>query len=291
MLKRWLVVMTIAVAMLGVEGCCFGGLPTSGPQPTPTPDPFGGSTPPIVQAPTAGPVVITIAPGFIPDPQTSGGTAGGPIAASGMSAECRGYIAAQPNVILNTTSPFANLRIIVNSNADTTLVVQRADGTFACNDDTEGLNPHVSGPLGLGQHRVWIGTYSSSQAGAAYTIGFTELMHVTSASLGQAMPIPNTGGVIAGGGIPQECGMAVPNYGSVTVGTSLVLGVHTPWSGPDGQGGTANLDTNWTQEMQPWVGQRTTVTALAGLDQSGCPGIRVAADNGQYFWRLRNTSL
>jgi hypothetical protein len=207
-----------------------------------------------------------------------------------MSADCRGYIAAQPNVLLNTSGQFANLRILVNSTADTTLVVQRADGVIVCNDDTEGLNPHVSGSFGPGQHRIWVGTYSAASAGAPFTIGFTELIHVTSASLGQAAPIP-TGVMPTAGGIPQECGMTVPNYGAVTIGTSVVLGIHTPWSGPDGQGGTANLDTNWTPEMQPWVGQRTTITALAGLDQSGCPGIRVAADNGQYFWRLRNASL
>lgn len=287
MLERWFALITMATAILVAQGCCFGGLPNSGPQPAPAP--FANPATPIQPAPISAPAIVTIAPGFLPDPQTSSGSAGGPVAASGMSPDCRGHIAAQPNVLLNATGPFTNLRIIVNSGTDTTLVVQRADGVIVCNDDTEGLNPHVSGPFGPGQHRVWVGTYSAAQAGAQYTIGFSELMHVTSASLGQAAPV--VAGIGAGAGIPQECGMTVPNYGTVTVGTSLVLGVHTPYSGPDGQGAIANADTNWTPEMQPWVGQRTTVTALAGLDQSGCPGIRVAADSGQYFWRLRNASL
>ncbi len=85
--------------------------------------------------------------------------------------------------------------------------------------------------------------------------------------------------------------MAAPVYGPLNVGSSVVLGMHTPWTGPDGQGGTVSMDTNWTAEMNPFVGQRTTVTQLGGLDTAGCPGIRVAADNGQYFWRLRNVTF
>lgn len=291
MLKRWFVLVTIALAM-GTAGCCFGGTTTTGTGPGTGPVPGTGTTG--TAPPTIGGGMVTIGPGFMPDPQTSTGSAGGPVAASGMSPDCRGYIAAQPNVILNATGQFMNLRIVVSSSADTTLVVQRADGSFACNDDSEGLNPIVSGMFGPGQHRIWVGTYSASQAGAQYTIGFTELMHVTSASLGGgggAMPgLPGVGAAL-GAMVPQECGMAVPVYGPVTVGSSVVLGMHTPWTGGDGQGGMVTADTNWAAEMQPWVGQRTTVTSLSGLDQAGCPGIRVAADNGQYFWRLRNVTF
>ncbi len=81
--------------------------------------------------------------------------------------------------------------------------------------------------------------------------------------------------------VPQYCGMSVASYGPITVGTSVTLGYHTPWSG----------DANWADEMGRWVGSRTVVTSLEGLDEVGCPVVRVAADGGQYYWRIRNMSL
>lgn len=295
MLERRFVLATlsaavIAVAMMGVSGCCFGGNPGGVPPFGGPATPVGGPTP--LGPPTVGAGLVTVGPGFLPDPQVSTGVAGGPIAASGMSADCRGYIAAQPSLLLNATGQFMNLRIVVSSAVDTTLVVQRADGSFACNDDAEGLNPHVAGVFGPGQHRIWVGTYSAAQAGASYTIGFTELAHVTSASLATGGVVyPGTGAVPQGALIPQACGMVMPTYGPIVVGSSVVLGMHTPWTGSNGQGGMVTEDTNWAPDMQPFVGQRTTVTALGGLDESGCSTIRVAADNGQYFWRVRNVSF
>lgn len=287
MLKRSV---AFALLALGLAGCCFGGTTTPG-----FPTPVGSTPPPVGTAPpVAGGGMVTIGPGFLPDPQTGAGTAGGPIAASTMSPECRGYIAAAPNHILNATGQFMNLRIVVSSTADTTLVVQRADGTFACNDDSDGLNPVVAGPFGPGQHRVWIGTYSASSAGTPYTVGFTELSSVTAASLGAGggMPVIPTGvGAAMGALVPQECGMAVPVYGPVAVGSSVVLGMHSPWTGGDGQGGVVTMDTNWAADMAQFVGQRTVVTQLSGLDTAGCPGVRVQADNGQFFWRIRNVTF
>lgn len=81
--------------------------------------------------------------------------------------------------------------------------------------------------------------------------------------------------------IPQYCGMAAPQYGPITIGTPVTLGYHTPWSG----------DANWADEMSRWVGSRTVVTSLEGVDEVGCPVVRVAADGGQYYWRIRNMSL
>jgi hypothetical protein len=144
----------------------------------------------------------------MPDPRVSSGLAGGPIAANTMSPDCRGHIPAQPSLIIDATAAFANLRILATSTADTTLVVQRADGTFLCNDDSEGLNPIVQGPFGPGQHRVWVGTWSPTGAGAPYTLGITEIAGVTAASLGAA------GGVAgAGGGAPVAGEVRTGNLG------------------------------------------------------------------------------
>jgi hypothetical protein len=83
--------------------------------------------------------------------------------------------------------------------------------------------------------------------------------------------------------IPTWCGMASggEQYGPVTIGAWVILGMHTPWNG----------DANWTPEMSRWVGQRAQVTQLGGVDSAGCPGVRVSADGGQYFWRIRDMRM
>lgn len=81
--------------------------------------------------------------------------------------------------------------------------------------------------------------------------------------------------------IPQYCSLSVAEYGPLQIGSAVTLGYHTPWQG----------DANWADEMARWVGMRTVITSFEGLDSSGCPVVRVAADGGQYYWRIRNMSL
>ena len=102
---------------------------------------------------------ITLSPGFTPDPHVVRGSSGGAVQASNLSPGCMGWIAQNPNHLLNATAPFANLRIIVGAGShDTTLVVQKPDGTYVCDDDTEGMNPIVQGPITTpGVHRIWVG--------------------------------------------------------------------------------------------------------------------------------------
>ena len=40
-----------------------------------------------------------------------------------------------------------------------------------------------------------------------------------------------------------------------------------------------------------FVGQRAMVTQLSGLDTSGCPGVRVNVDGGEFFWRIRDMRM
>lgn len=86
-----------------------------------------------------------------------------------------------------------------------------------------------------------------------------------------------------GGIVPRHCGMSAgyETYGPLTVGSVVVLGIHTPWAG----------DANWTPEMSPYVGRPARVTQLAGVDSAGCPGVRVDVDGGQYFWRIRDAQI
>lgn len=123
-----------------------------------------------------------VAPGFTPDPRTADGEAGGPFDASTRNAQCRGWIGAVSDHTLHVTQPFTNLRVVVASPQDTTLVIQLSNGTYMCNDDSEGLNPIVEGAFPAGIHRIYVGTYARN-ATAPYTIAVTELASTTAASL------------------------------------------------------------------------------------------------------------
>ncbi len=120
----------LSLVLLMASGCCFSGGTTDVPTPPVLDTPPVLGTTPAVPAPGAIGGTISLAPGFMPDPWMSTGAAGGPIAASTMNSDCRGYITAEPSAVLNATGAFTNLRILASSSADTTLVVQRADGTF-----------------------------------------------------------------------------------------------------------------------------------------------------------------
>lgn len=149
-----------AIVGLGLAGCCFGGASDAGAD-------------------------FSLAPGFSPDPASGTGNAGGLTDASTLSSECRGYIAATPNHLLTATAAFPSLRIAINGgNTDVTLVVQRPDGSYLCNDDFEGLNPLVEAPFAAGEHRIYIGTYSAESAGARYRIGISELSSTSPNSIG-----------------------------------------------------------------------------------------------------------
>lgn len=96
---------------------------------------------------------------------------------------------------------------------------------------------------------------------------------------------------LAGAGMPMGMGAAVPRwcgmsdgavtYGPIQPGSVVVLGRHSPWNG----------DTNWSSDMERFVGARARVTELAGIDTMGCPGIRVDVDGAQWFWRIRDVGF
>jgi TPR repeat protein len=83
--------------------------------------------------------------------------------------------------------------------------------------------------------------------------------------------------------VPRGCDFSrgSADYGPVTIGTAVTLGYHTAWRG----------DANWAEAMGRWVGARTVVTRLADVDEVGCPVVQVAADGGQYFWRIRDMTF
>mgnify|MGYP000365219960 CR=1 FL=1 len=101
--------------------------------------------------------------GFTPDPATVTIDAGGPIDVSTtLGGPCVGFIADAPDLRLfyeaGDTYP---LIFSVESEADTTLVINDPDGEWWCNDDAVGLDPEIFFDLPLsGQYDIWIGTFS-----------------------------------------------------------------------------------------------------------------------------------
>jgi hypothetical protein len=133
-----------------------------GPTPTTT---ASGAGPDFSLDPAYG--SIALVSGFTPDPHTQAIAAGGSIDASTIGQPgCVGFIAQAPDYRVNWTAGSGSLPLIfsVNSDADTTLVVNDAQGNWVCDDDggNEGLNPSISfaNPVS-GQYDVWVGTYSS----------------------------------------------------------------------------------------------------------------------------------
>lgn len=120
----------------------------------------------------------TLSAGFTPDPHTVSITAGGSIDASSSAAlsgaGCRGYIASAPDYRLNYTSGSWPLIFRVIADADTTLVINKPDGSWTCVDDVEGFNPVIrfDSPAS-GQYDIWVGTYGQEMASS--TLHITEL--------------------------------------------------------------------------------------------------------------------
>jgi hypothetical protein len=83
--------------------------------------------------------------------------------------------------------------------------------------------------------------------------------------------------------VPQACGMRDDTavYAPVVIGSEVVLGRHRPVQGQD----------NWTAEMERYLGRVARVTELVGVDDQGCPLIRVDLDQGEWYWRLRDVHL
>lgn len=154
------------------------------PTPAPAPAAEAAPAPAPAQPASAQAPTVTLRPGFMPDPHTVQGTAGGPVDASSLSAGCVGHVSSDPSHVLQAEGTFSRLRIMAHSGTDTTLVVQRPDGTYSCNDDGEGLDPLVeltNAPAGT--YRIWVGTWRPD-ASAPYTVGISEMSSVTPSRLG-----------------------------------------------------------------------------------------------------------
>jgi hypothetical protein len=105
--------------------------------------------------------------GFNNDPRVISLRAGGDIAASRAGSNCRGFITNAPDVRLHYDAGSLPLIISVDSDSDTTLVVNGPNGEFYCDDDggVNGTNPSIRlNDPDSGRYEIWVGTYSSGNS-------------------------------------------------------------------------------------------------------------------------------
>ena len=109
----------------------------------------------------------SVTPGFTPDPMNVNVTSGGSIDASnaGLPGGCNGFVTSQPDFRINLTANDDFLRVYATGGGDTTLIINRSNGSWICNDDSYGgTNPSIDlRNEGAGQIDVWLGSYRSGE--------------------------------------------------------------------------------------------------------------------------------
>ena len=96
--------------------------------------------------------------GFTPDPIRVNIYSGGPIDASRLGGNCVGMIASAPDYEFTYTAGSFPLSFRVQSQGDTSLVINGPDGRWYCNDDAQGLNPILTwGRPASGSYDIWVG--------------------------------------------------------------------------------------------------------------------------------------
>ena len=138
------------------------------------PDGTGGASQVDVSGESSNFADTWLEPGFDPDPQKITGTLGGDINATSIAPGCNGWVTRAPDHLFNIEGSFEFMRVFAQSESDTTLVIRAPDGTFHCNDDSNGLHPAISlDRWSPGQYLIWVGSYQRGDRGD-YSVGFTE---------------------------------------------------------------------------------------------------------------------
>lgn len=121
---------------------------------------------------------VTLTPGFQPTPEVlAGAVSQGSRDASPLGTGCVGWIDDTPHHELDVSAELPRLVIQVAADSpsdDTTLVVERPDGTFLCADDTGAeLDPRIEDRFPAGHYRIYVGA-KAPNAYIPYEIGFSE---------------------------------------------------------------------------------------------------------------------
>ena len=164
--------------------------PTDAPSPTqePTEAPTQAPTEAPTDAPAGDELQYQLPPnfgsedltsGFTPDPFSADVTSGGPIDASYLGGDCRGFATAAPDFdVTYTAGDLSLLRFyfVADEADDTTLIINAPDGSWHCNDDAPGtIDPQFDfQDPASGLYDVWIGSFESGTT-ISGTLYVTEL--------------------------------------------------------------------------------------------------------------------
>ena len=161
---------------------------------------------------------VRLQSGFTPDPHVVELTAGGGTDAGRLAGgRCTGNIGHNPDYVLRYAAGELPLNIRVSSSDDTTLVIRDPDGSWQCNDDTNGLNPEVSFPRpASGNYHIWVGTFNESTASARLEISELASDEVSSSSTVDMSQEANFGEVILRAGFTPD-----PHEVSIAAGGSV----------------------------------------------------------------------
>lgn len=110
--------------------------------------------------------MVSLSAGFQPDPYRQHILAGGQIEAANVGIGCTGYVAEAPDFRVIYQGGGAPLSFLVESQADTSLLINGPDGRWYCDDNGGGgINPSlVWGTPPSGQYDIYIGTIEPHSA-------------------------------------------------------------------------------------------------------------------------------
>ena len=138
---------------------------------------------PVAYAQPASPIFedVTIQHPLSPNPLTVRGMSGGAIPGNKIAGKaetqptgpCKGFMDEVPKHTVKLTSKFDYLKFVVQSPADTTMIIKGPGGTW-CNDDFDGKNPGIVGEWLPGTYQIWIGSYGQNEY-LPYTLKITEV--------------------------------------------------------------------------------------------------------------------
>ena len=111
----------------------------------------------------AGTAFVSISPeaGFPLDPFLMTLQGGGPVDASTIAVECKGYVTKNPTVSVDYKGKADMLKVFFYSDGDPILLIQTPDGKVLCSDNTNAvlLDPTVTlTKPGQGRYDIWIGS-------------------------------------------------------------------------------------------------------------------------------------
>lgn len=211
---------------------------------------------------------LNLRAGFTPDPQLMRGNMGGTVDASRFNPSCSGSVHPQPSHVVRSRTGFRNIRFVVSSEADATLMVRLPNGAVLCDDDGgEGLNPLIETASPAGEIHIWVGVWSSRNEGQPYTIGITELPHITASTL-QAPT--NAVHARPGAGITPN---AQPAFGTATLRPGFMPDPHVVAGRAGGPIAASNIDPSCR-------GYISAQPSHVVMTQASFPNFRVVVNAG-----------